>query len=174
MSLFVPPLRPPGAVDEETFLRKCVRCGKCVAACPRESIELAGGLGRSRRTPQVRPRRKPCYLCMKCPPVCPTGALDTGVKEIARAGMGQAYILKDRCHNYKAGTMCMTCYDRCPLRGTAVVLSGGLVPAMTTACVGCGICDYVCPVQAVEIVPASSRFVPPMAAPTEKAPGGKA
>ena len=45
---------------------------------------------------------------------------------------------------------------------------------MTTACVGCGICDYVCPVQAVEIVPTSSRFVPPMAAPTEKAPGGKA
>ncbi len=45
MSLFVPPLRPPGAMDEETFLRKCVRCGKCVTACPHESIELAGGLG---------------------------------------------------------------------------------------------------------------------------------
>lgn len=59
MSLFVPPLRPPGAVDEETFLRKCVRCGKCVTACPHESIELGGVLGRSRRTPQVRPRENP-------------------------------------------------------------------------------------------------------------------
>ena len=174
MNLFAPPLRPPGAADEEYFLRKCVRCGKCVTACPYESIELAGGFGRTRRTPQVRPRRKACYLCMKCPPVCPTGALDNSVVEMHRAGMGQAYILKTRCHNYTDGTICMTCYDRCPLRGSAVVLSGGLVPVMTTACVGCGICDYVCPVQAVEIVPASSRLKPPLAAPTEKAPGGKA
>ena len=70
--------------------------------------------------------------------------------------------------------MCMTCYDRCPLRGTAVVLSGGLVPTMTTACVGCGICEYVCPVQAVEIVPVSSRLKPATGIPVEKAPGGKA
>jgi Pyruvate/2-oxoacid:ferredoxin oxidoreductase delta subunit len=91
-----------------------------------------------------------------------------------RAGMGQAYILKNRCHNFATGVMCMTCYDRCPLRGSAVVLSGGLVPAMTTACVGCGICEYVCPVQAVEIVPASSRLKPPTGIPVEKAPGGKA
>ena len=174
MSLFAPPLRPPGAVDEESFLRKCVRCGKCATACPYASIELAGGFGRARRTPQVRPRRKPCYLCMKCPPVCPTGALDNAVTEMHRAGMGQAYILKNHCHNYTDGTICMTCYDRCPLRGTAVVLSGGLVPAMTTACVGCGICDYVCPVQAVEIVSAGSRLKPPLAAPTQKAPGGGA
>lgn len=87
---------------------------------------------------------------------------------------GRPIFLKTAAIIHKTGTMCMTCYDRCPLRGTAVVLSGGLVPAMTTACVGCGICDYVCPVQAVEIVPASSRVVPPLAAPTEKAPGGKA
>lgn len=172
MSLFAPPLRPPGATDEATFLRRCVRCGKCVTACPHDSLELMGGLGRSRHTPRVQPRKMPCYLCMKCPPVCPTGALDPTVKEMARAGMGQAYILKDRCHNYTDGTICMTCYDRCPLRGTAVVLAGGLVPAMTAACVGCGICDYVCPVQAVEIVPASCRLTPPLAVPTAKAPGG--
>mgnify|MGYP003620372084 FL=1 len=89
MGLFVPPLRPPGAGDEEAFLRKCVRCGKCATVCPYGSIELAGGFGRVRRTPQVRPSRKPCYLCMKCPPVCPSGALDNAVTEMQRAGMGQ-------------------------------------------------------------------------------------
>ena len=96
MNLFVPPLRPPGAADEESFLRKCVRCGKCVTACPYESIELAGGFGRTRRTPQVRPRRKPCYLCMKCPPVCPTGALDNSVVEMHRAGMASQEFLRKR------------------------------------------------------------------------------
>ena len=111
---------------------------------------------------------------MKCPPVCPSGALDPLITDMHRAGMGRAYILRDRCHNYTDGTICMTCYDRCPLRGKAVVLSGGITPAVTTACVGCGVCEYVCPVKAVEVLPASAPGVPPTVAPTLKAPGGGA
>lgn len=160
VTLGAPCLRPPGAVAEERFLRLCVRCGKCALACPYGSIELAGGFGRARRTPRVTPRRMPCYLCMKCPPACPSGALDPGVTTMPRAGMGMAWILKDRCHNFTDGTICMTCHDRCPLRGTAIVLANGLVPAVTTACVGCGVCDYVCPVRAVEIVPRGVAHVP--------------
>lgn len=174
MRLFPPPLRPPGAAAEESFLRLCVRCGRCVTVCPHQSLELLGGFGRARRTPRVLPRKTPCYLCMKCPPICPSGALDPSVTDMRRAGMGRAYIRKDRCHNYTDGTICMTCYDRCPLRGSAVVLLNGLVPAVTTACVGCGVCDYVCPVHAVEVRPASSALTPPEAAPTVEAPGGEA
>lgn len=172
MSLLLPPLRPPGAAAEEDFLRQCVRCGQCVTVCPHKSLELMGGIGSSRRTPRVVPRETPCYLCMKCPPVCPSGALNAAVTDMAHAGMGRAYILRDRCHNYTNGVMCMTCYDRCPLRGSAVVLSGGVTPAITRACVGCGICEYVCPVQAVEVWPASSRRRPLTAVPTLDAPGG--
>lgn len=174
MSLFRPPLRPPGAAAEKDFTRLCVRCGQCVEVCPHQCLELMGGFGRERRTPRVTPRRAPCQLCMKCPPVCPSGALDPSITDMHRAGMGRAYILRDRCHNYTDGTICMTCYDRCPLRGTAVVLSGGITPAVTTACVGCGVCEYVCPVKAVEVLPASASGVPPTAAPTLKAPGGGA
>lgn len=67
--------------------------------------------------------------------------------------MGRAEILESRCHNYIGGVMCSTCYDRCPLRGTAVVLKDGLIPEITAACVGCGVCEYVCPVQAVRTLP---------------------
>ncbi|MBQ7618018.1 MAG: 4Fe-4S dicluster domain-containing protein, partial [Desulfovibrio sp.] len=73
---------------------------------------------------------------------------------------GQAYILLERCHNFTDGTMCMTCYDRCPLRGSAIILKDGLNPATTTACVGCGIRVYVCPVDALELVPQSEQKVP--------------
>lgn len=172
MSLFRPPLRPPGAAAEEDFLKLCVRCGQCVEACPHQSLTLTGGFGRGRRTPRVSPSEMPCYLCMKCPPACPAGALDPTVKEMRRAGMGRAYILQERCHNYTDGTICMTCYDRCPLRGSAVVLSNGIVPAITTACVGCGVCEYVCPVKAVEVLAASARGTPSQAAPTLADPGG--
>ena len=37
-------------------------------------------------------------------------------------------------------------------------------------CVGCGVCEYVCPVEAIAIVPASSSWVPLNAAPVLEAP----
>ena len=163
--MFTFPLRPPGALPEKRFLQLCVRCGQCVNVCPHASIKLATGFGRNRKTPVIDPHTVPCYLCMKCPPACPSGALDATVQNINDVAMGQAYIQKDRCHNYTQGIMCMTCYDRCPLRGSAVILDKGLIPAITKACVGCGICVYVCPVEAITVVAASSSAVPPFAAP---------
>ena len=53
----------------------------------------------------------------------------------------------------ESGTMCMTCYDRCPLRGEGMVLDMGYVPAVGESCVGCGMCEYVCPKNAVAVVP---------------------
>lgn len=155
-----------------------------------------------RHTPEILPEQKPCYLCMKCPPVCPSGALTTDIMDIAKeqaiqeimkaeggddkaktdkmvmakataagniatmseANMGQAYILQDRCHNHNGGIMCWTCYDRCPLRGKAIVLEGGFTPAVTEACVGCGICQYVCPVMATGALE-KAIFVVPKGAP---------
>ena len=167
MNIFLPPLRPPGAVPEASFVQRCIRCGKCVTICPYQSIHLLGGFGKIRQTPAINPEKIPCYLCLKCPPVCPTGALEP-VQDLTRVQMGQAYIRKDRCHNYTDGIMCMTCYDRCPLRGSAVILAYGLEPAMTKQCVGCGICVYVCPVKAISLIPKSANLIPETAAPLAK------
>ena len=170
MSLFHSPLRPPGAVDETLFTKLCVRCGQCMTACPYGAVELGSGFGRNRSLPSVDPRKQPCWLCMKCPPSCPTGALDPELTDLRQVHMGRAYILKDRCHNYTGGIMCWTCYDRCPLRGHAIVLEGGLTPAITTACTGCGVCEYVCPIKAVKTVPEDAS-VPASALPTLKTGG---
>ena len=146
-------LRPPGAAAEDVFLRRCVQCGQCAHVCPRQAVRMAGGPGARRNTPEIRPREAPCMLCMKCPPLCPSGALDNSVTVMERANMGRALILKDRCYNFTGGVMCWTCYDRCPLRGSAVVLRDGVLPTITDRCVGCGVCEYVCPVNAVVTLP---------------------
>lgn len=151
------PLRPPGALDESQFLRLCVQCGQCAHICPYGAVTMAAGTGNSRNTPMVIPRSKPCYLCMKCPPQCPTGALDNWLRQPEQTRMGKAVILRNRCHNYTGGVMCWTCYDRCPLRGKAVVLKDGVIPEITDDCVGCGVCEYVCPVQAVMTVSTGER-----------------
>jgi NAD-dependent dihydropyrimidine dehydrogenase PreA subunit len=94
---------------------------------------------------------------MKCSDICPTGALRPVPAE--KAGMGMAYLDIKRCVDYQEENhiMCWTCYERCPLRGTAIVLQNGYRPAVTDKCVGCGVCEYVCPVKAVTVLPAWRR-----------------
>lgn len=167
---FLPPLRPPGARTEREFLSLCVHCGKCVEACGPGILKLAGGFGRNRHTPYFDAASAPCELCMKCPPVCPTGALARECKEMRDAAIGTAYILTSGCHNYNNGVMCWTCYDRCPLRGEAIILKDGLTPQITDKCVGCGLCAHVCPQDSVVVIPASSANVPLDAAPNVKLP----
>lgn len=162
-SFFTPPLRPPGACAEKAFSTLCVRCGKCVEVCPHDSIKLLLSFGKDNLTPYIDVSDKPCHLCMKCPPVCPTGALDPGLEDLNSVKMGQAHILKDKCHNFTDGVMCMTCYDRCPIRGRGIVLDFGITPTMTRDCAGCGVCVYVCPESAIVINPRGYDYTPPNA-----------
>lgn len=154
-------LRPPGARGERDFLARCIHCGRCAEVCPHGSIHMAAGVvagffGLARNTPYIHARTVPCWLCMKCPAACPSGALRP-VKDMAAADMGVAVLLKERCHNWVGSILCRTCYDKCPLRGTAIILQGGDVPEVADACVGCGVCEHVCPVDAIIVRPGAGR-----------------
>ncbi len=143
-------LRPPGALEEERFVATCIKCGRCMEVCPYRSIFLAPySAGAVYGTPVIDPLKKPCYLCMKCPGVCPTGSLRPVSKE--EAGMGRARIIKKTCLSYNI-TVCNLCFKKCPLRGRAITLDELLRPVvMEGGCVGCGVCTYVCPTEPVSI-----------------------
>lgn len=74
---------------------------------------------------------------------------------MAEAGMGTAILDLKKCVDYQQenGVMCWTCYERCPLKASAIVLKNGYMPEVTDKCVGCGVCEYVCPVKAISIIP---------------------
>ena len=70
-------IRPPGAKDDTDFLARCVRCRKCLEACPYESIRMVKDpLDPSSGTPCISVREKACRMCedLPCVKACPTGA----------------------------------------------------------------------------------------------------
>lgn len=137
-------LRPPGAVPEDEFLRRCIRCGRCAGACPYRAI-VPGDLnaGAEAGAPLVDVRTEPCQLCMLCVDVCPTGALRPVGMEETR--MGLAVIDHATCVAWTGETLCRTCYSVCPLRDSAIHLPE-FRPVVDDACTGCGICVHACPV----------------------------
>ena len=169
-------LRPPGAIDEEAFLSRCIRCFRCGDACPNRAIvalsartgaDFSRAPGPSEAgTPVIFPRRQACMLCqgvpgeeLLCTAACPTGALEvvkkTSADILATVRMGTARIDANLCYSWNDAS-CGVCARACPFEGLA--LKVGLFERPTIDpdyCVGCGLCERACiryP-QAVVVVP---------------------
>ena len=156
-------IRPPGALPEEKFLQKCVKCGMCMKACPTNALQPAlteAGL-EGIWTPVLVPKVGYCeYYCSLCSQVCPTGAIkELTIEEKIKVKIGLAWVNKNRCIPYVLGTPCIVCEEHCPTSPkaikfvkTEIKLPDGTIktPAgpviKTELCIGCGICETKCPV----------------------------
>jgi ferredoxin-type protein NapG len=132
-------------VSEEEFIGRCIRCGRCVESCPYRCITMLDiRQGLHAGTPLIAVEQIPCYLCMKCVLVCPTGSLRRVSQEATR--MGVAVINTFTCAAWAGVALCRTCYDVCPFKGKAITLQELLPKVLPEACTGCGICTHACPV----------------------------
>lgn len=149
-----PFLRPPGVVSEDDLKARCISCGQCAGVCNYACIAMTPDRPFGGDTPKVFHRESPCFLCMKCGAICPTDALRDVPME--KSGMGMAVLDVKKCVDYQETSMvmCWTCFERCPMKGAAITLQNGYVPTITDTCVGCGVCEYVCPVKAITVTPA--------------------
>ncbi len=145
-TFFSQELRPPGARPEAEFLELCIKCQRCTGSCPYQSIKSASWkYGLAVGTPVLEPRDVPCYLCMICPELCPSGALEPVAKD--KVDMGEAVVDEQSCFAFR-GILCRTCVDACPFQGTALIQDLLLQPRVDPKyCVGCGICVKVCPAE---------------------------
>jgi ferredoxin len=170
-------VRPPGAQDEEAFLSRCLRCSECMKACPTSGLQpalLEAGL-ESLWTPVLKSRLGYCdFACAACGQVCPSGAIPPlSLERKRRQVIGLAVIDEDRCLPYAEDTPCIVCEEMCPVAEKAVVLEEVTVTredgrrerlarprVVASRCIGCGICEYKCPVDgrsAIVVVPPPGR-----------------
>lgn len=163
-------IRPPGAVPEEEFLERCIKCGACMKVCPTAGLQPAlrecgfEGLW----TPVLVPRLGHCeQSCVLCSQVCPTAALKP-LEVAARYGVppatepvriGSAAIDRGRCLPWANDTECIVCEEVCPTTPKAVFFKEETVTRRDGSqvvlkrphidlerCIGCGVCEARCPI----------------------------
>lgn len=160
-------IRPPGAVPETDFLRRCLGCGLCLKTCPTNTLQPAGwAAGISGIfSPRIVPRIGACEPgCNACGQVCPTGAIrPLPLAEKTRAKVGTAFILRHKCIAWEMDRPCLVCDEVCPYDAVSLRRVPDLDVAAPfvdeTRCSGCGLCHHHCPVR-----PGSAIVVEPVGA----------
>ena len=70
-------------IDKE----RCKGCGLCVAACPKNVLEISGEVNLKGYFPAYRARPEDCIFCAICATVCPDVAVT--INEIAGEAAGR-------------------------------------------------------------------------------------
>ena len=129
-------IRPPGALGEEQFVERCLKCGQCMRVCPTNVLQPTGlerGL-EALWTPSLNMRigTSGCQLnCVACGQICPTAAIrpitleeKRGQGAYANAGplrLGTAFVDRGRCLPWAMDRPCIVCQENCPVSPKAIV-----------------------------------------------------
>ncbi|MGB9625774.1 MAG: 4Fe-4S binding protein, partial [Phycisphaerae bacterium] len=130
-------VRPPGSVEEQEFLKRCLKCEQCVRVCPTNVLQPAwfeAGV-EGVWTPVMNFRMGYCQLnCTACGQVCPTGAIQRltvgqklGFEPLPEAlggrgpvKLGTAHYDLGRCLPWSKNIPCVVCEEVCPTSPKAI------------------------------------------------------
>ena len=151
------PIMPPGAGNIKRFQKRCTACHLCVTKCPDHVIRPAiGDYGVSGfLQPVMSFEHGYCIFdCVICSQVCPNRALlPLDMKEKHHSQIGKVIFIQDNCVVDAQRTHCGACAEHCPTGAVMMIPFGKPEEALTLPkidadlCIGCGACEYICPVR---------------------------
>jgi ferredoxin len=148
------PVSPPGSKSLDYFKMNCTACHLCVTACPTDVLQPSfleyGFTGMMQ--PYMDYKTSFCnYECTICGEVCPTGAILPLTKEDKKlTQIGKVNFIINNCIVYTDNTACGSCSEHCPTQAVRMTPYIGdlTIPEIhTLTCIGCGACEYACPVE---------------------------
>ena len=148
------PLSPPGSISAEHFNQHCTACHLCVSKCPSHVLKpslLEYGVGGILQ-PVMNFENGFCnYDCTLCSEICPNKAILPLTKEEKHlTQVGHVVFIEENCIVHTDNTNCGACAEHCPTQAVTMVpyRDGLTIPKINPdICVGCGGCEYVCPVR---------------------------
>jgi len=150
-------LVPFGAKGVKDFYDRCTACQLCVANCPNGVLRASTDLEHFLQ-PLMGYENGYCRPeCTACSDVCPTGALrPIGRDEKMNIRIGTARADLTACLAAKGEAGCGNCSRHCPSGAIRMVESEGRrfrIPVVSEEqCIGCGACEYLCPVRPVSAI----------------------
>lgn len=135
---------PPGAWSVAAFSEACTSCQLCVSSCPNGVLKPSSSL-ESLLQPRLSYTDGWCRPeCTECSDVCPFGAIRPITREEKTTiKIGTASVNAELC------TSCGHCAKKCPSGAIRILKVGErLLPVVDEGkCLGCGACEYLCPVR---------------------------
>jgi ferredoxin len=147
------PATPPGSLSWDHFSSYCIACQLCVSVCHTHVLRPAfyeyGFKGFLQ--PSMDFTKGRCdYECNACSKVCPTDAIiRLDLKSKKRTQIGVVQFIKEKCIVYTKNRDCAACAEVCPTHAVYTVTAKNIrhPKLKPEVCVGCGACEFVCPVK---------------------------
>jgi ferredoxin len=154
------PVTPPGSLSAKNMATRCTGCQLCVSECPNDVLRPNLDVMHLMQ-PTMSFERGYCRPeCTRCSEVCPAGAIKP-IDAIEKSSIqtGHAVVAADYCLSAIGEAECGNCARHCPTGAIEMVPSdpdddlSPSVPAVNEeACIGCGACEYLCPVRPLSAI----------------------
>jgi polyferredoxin len=147
-------ISPPGAVSAERLKEHCTSCHLCISKCPSKVLKPAfmeyGFSGMM--MPMMHFEKGFCnFDCTACANACPNNALvPLTVEQKHRLQVGRVVFEPELCVVHSEGWNCGACSEHCPTQAVKMIpyKNGLTIPHIdANICVGCGGCEFICPVR---------------------------
>ena len=154
------PLVPPGALSLKNMQTRCTGCQLCISECPNGVLRPSTDLWHLMQPVMAYDRGYCRPECTRCSDVCPAGAIQP-LDEVEKSSIqiGHAVVSPDNCLSAKGEAECGNCARHCPTGAIEMVptdpdddLSPSVPAVNEEACIGCGACEYLCPVRPLSAI----------------------